>query len=367
MTLRSGFGFLGAFAVTGLLFAATAAGGCQSNSPTGTPGGTGTEGAGGGATSTTHAGGASHSGGSGQGGQGGAPATCDGEAHTVQDVATGAVGPGVHVKLTGVVAMSPKFLVSQSSKSGSCLWGVYVSAPGLTETAASSGTLVVDYGTPATIPDGGTKAYCPAIGFGDDAGDKIPNDVKPGDVLDVVGTTDYYVPKACASTPGGSSVAQRQVKNACSITRTGTATPPKPHVFTGADIKSLGSATDTASHDKWGGVKVRLENVTAQEVGAGDAGADAGGGGGIIGQYGLITLEEGCSIGDKIYYQGYNKKNVCHGQPTFSGAAFAAIEGFSYLNYCTWDVEVSDKCGGFDPSPDDCKAAVPPVTTCAGK
>ena len=110
-------------------------------------------------------------------------------------------------------------------------------------------------------------------------------------------------------------------------------------------------------------MKVRLEGVTAKEVAAG---AD-GGAGGIVGDYGLVTLEEGVQVGDKLYYQGYNKKNACHAQPMFSGKAFDFIEGISYLNFCTWDVEVSDKCGGFSPSPDDCKAAAPPVTTCVGQ
>ena len=149
------------------------------------------------------------------------------------------------------------------------------------------------------------------------------------------------------------------MKNACSITKTGTATPPKPHVFKGADIAKLASPDDTDFHGKWGNVKVRLEGVTAK-----DAAVD-GGAGGIVGDYGLITLEEGVQIGDKLYYQGYNKKKVCHAQPTFSAKAFDFIEGISYLNFCTWDVEVSDKCGGFSPSPDDCTAAT--TTTCVGE
>lgn len=365
MVLRSGFGLLGAVGFAGLLIASVS-GGCQSTTPTGSPSGQGGDGSGGG-TSTTPKGGAGQggatAGGTGQGG--GATGACDGEAHTVQEIANGTIGAGVHVKLTGVVAMSPKFLVSQSSKSGSCLWGVYISAPGLTETAENTGLMLVNYGSQAVIADGGTKAYCPAIGFGDEAGDKIPNDVKPGDVFDVIGTTDAYVPAACASEPGGSSVGQLQVKNACAITRTGTAAVPKAHVFKGAEIATLASPADVAFHNKWGGVKVRVEGVTAKVVGAGDAGADAGGGGGIVGDYGLIALEEGVNVGDKIYYQGYNKKNVCHGQPTFSGTQFTFIEGFSYLNYCTWDIEVSDKCGGFSPAPDECTAAA--TTTCVGK
>lgn len=375
MAIRSGFGFLGAIVVASLSVAVIAVG-CQSNSTSsGTPGGGG-DGGGSGTTTGTNTGTntGSGNGGAGQGGTGnqgggsntgggGQTGACDGEEHTVQDIASGVIGAGVHVKLTGVVAMSQKFLVSQSSKTGSCLWGFFVSAPGLTETGEHTGLMVVNYGSQAVIPDGGTKAYCPAIGFGDDAGDKIPNDVKPGDVFDIIGTTDSYVSQSCANEPNGASVGQIQVKNACSITRTGTATPPKAHVFKGAEIAKLASPDDADFHAKWGNVKVRLENVNAKVVAGGAGGGEQGG---IVGDYGLITLEEGVQVGDKLYYQGYNKKNVCHAAPAFaSTTAFDFIEGISYLNFCTWDVEVADKCGGFSPSPDDCKAEG--TATCVGE
>ena len=119
-------------------------------------------------------------------GQGGG-AVCDGEVHTVQEVSSGTVGKGTHVSLKGVVAMSHKFLVSGSTH---CLWGVFVSAPGISETAANSGAFAISYGTDPVIPPGGNKAYCPKLG--EDAGDKIPNDTKPGDVLDITGQTDYF-------------------------------------------------------------------------------------------------------------------------------------------------------------------------------
>jgi hypothetical protein len=369
MAIRSGFGFLGAFLVASLGVAALAVG-CQSSTPSGGSGSTVGGGSGGGGTTTT----GGSSGGAGQGGnvsaggegQGGSqPGTCEGEVHTVQDIASGTIGAGVHVQLKGVVAMTPKFLVSQSSKTGSCLWGFFVSAPGLTETGEHTGLMVVNYGSQAVIPDGGTKAYCPAIGFGDDAGDKIPNDVKPGDVFDIVGTTDSYVSQTCASQQGGAQVGQIQLKNACSITKTGTATPPKAHVFKGADIAKLASPDDADFHGKWGGVLVRVEGVTAEEVAAGDGGAGGGGAGNIVGQYGVITLKEGVQVGDKLYYEGYNKKNVCHAQPTFDRNAFEYIEGISFLNFCTWDIEPSDKCAGFSPQPSDCKAAS--QANCAGK
>ena len=63
---------------------------------------------------------------------------------------------------------------------------------------------------------------------------------------------------------------------------------------------------------------------------------------------------------DKIYYRGYQKMQVCHAGPVFTAAAsapyysFNHIEGFSYLDFCTWSLGVNDKCADFDPASEDC-------------
>ena len=57
---------------------------------------------------------------------------------TIQDITTNVVGPKVAVTVKGVVAMSHKFLVSQSKSTNSCLWGIFASAPGLSETAGAA-------------------------------------------------------------------------------------------------------------------------------------------------------------------------------------------------------------------------------------
>ena len=79
--------------------------------------------------------------------------------------------------------MSQKFLVSKSS-SGTCLYGVFVSAPTITETAPYSGIMVVAKGSPAVIPQGQTKAFCGKISnrFADDP---VPGDVIPDDIKDL--------------------------------------------------------------------------------------------------------------------------------------------------------------------------------------
>lgn len=334
-----GLGVLGAATILATLGAACSSRESGSNSSSGGDGGSGT---GGDASSTT---GTSTS---TTGVGGGAP--CEGTEATIADVTTGVVGVGVKVKLTDLVVMSQKFLVSQGSSSGSCLWGVFVSAPGLAETAENSGMLVLDYGFDATTDDGGDKAYCPKLGE-EETGDDIPDNLRPGDVIDVIGETANFLLSNCASETNGSTVGQFQIAKSCSIERHGTAPVPAAHVFTAAELEDIGSPSKQSFHDRWGGVKIRVENVTALPA------AD----GGAVGDYGVITLNEGpIEVSDKVYYRAYLKsQNYCHAAPVFASTlSFNAVEGFSYLDYCTWRIAPNDKCADFDPSSEDCQGAL---------
>lgn len=305
-------------------------------------------------------------GGAGGGAGGGGGSTCGGDVVTIDQVtnpkAAGAVGKGLPVTVKGAVVMSQKFLVSKSG-SGSCLYGVFVSAPGITETAPYSGVMVVAYGSPATIPMGQTTAYCGKISnrqAGDQApGDVIPDDIKPGEVVDISGTADYFLLSACSTMMGGSTVAQRQISFTCQFDRTGkTVTPPAPHAFTTAtEIAQLASSTDTAFHDQWGGVKVRVGGPVKPVPQA-----DPNGGTGmvVVGKYGIITLQDSnLQLADKLYYRGYDKQ-TCYTGPMFSdlNVSWTSIDGFNYLNYCTWDIEPNNKCADFNPASEDCTGVV---------
>jgi hypothetical protein len=301
---------------------------------------------------------------------------CDGPEHTVQDVTAGTVIPGTKVTLKGVVAMSEKFLVSGST---SCLWGVFVSAPGLTETAANTGLIALSYGTDPMIPPGQTMAFCPKEGQ-DPAGDKIPDDVKPGDVLDLVGVTAYYTPNCMAPNPVN-TVPMRQLGQVCSATKTGTAPIPAAHLMTGTDLAGLSSLTDSSFHDQWGGVKVRIESAAAQSSDtncpttpmACPPATPC-----VVQNFGNILVDPGIDISDKAYYRPYDKpaqctapttaSQVCHEGPTYTDTAmtFNSVEGFHYLDFCTWGITVSDKCGDMDPASPDCALVNPAVTTCVG-
>jgi hypothetical protein len=350
MMRRSAFVFLGMGLLTASIAVGSGTAGCQSESSTnsgvGASGG-GTTGTGGGASTTSSV------------GTGGSTAV---EA-TITDITSGKIGPLTQVKITGAVAMSQKFFVSKGSSSNSCLWAVFVSEPGLTETKENSGVMVLSYGFKATINDAGQGPYCPRLGF-DEIGDDIPDDIKPGDVVDVEGQTDYFLLTSNCTKPTDSKTKQRQVSLA-KVTKTGsTVTPPTPRVMTAAEIAQLASSdlADQAFHDKWGGVKVRIENVTAIPQPTGDGGTS------ITDTYGKIFLQEGLQVGDKIYFRAYAQySDVCYDGPLYSNAAqtFVSIDGFSLLDFCTWNIQPNAKCGGdMNPKSEDCAPSGPPDTVC---
>lgn len=365
MLLQKSWFWTGAGALCAL---SLALGGCRetgSTSTSGTPGGTSSSS--GDPAGSTGSGGAG-TGGSGSAGSGGGspsscptpPPKCEGELVTLEQMnnpkAPGAVKKGSPVRVEGVIATSRKFLVSQSKASGSCLYGVFVSAPNLTETAPYSGMLVISYGCDAAVPPGGQQAYCPKLSshFPDDpkALDAIPDDIKPGDVLNVTGKFDDYIPQTCGSMPTDSKTPQNQLLVDCAVERTGTAPLPAPHELAPDEIAKLADQADADFHTQWAGVKVRVANVSP----APQPDPEGSGNMVVVGAYGEIKLlDSNVVIGDKIYYRGY-EKDKCFGGPVFSGLKMTwnKIDAIHYLNFCTWGLQTNNKCADFDPASEDC-------------
>lgn len=363
--------FLGMSAVTGMLAIWSSLAGCQPDTSSSTGDTTGSGGEGGsGMTTTTGAntGGASTTStassmtttSSSSGGTGGSTAM----GAMISDISTNKIGPGVEVKLTGVVAMSQKFLVSKGGM-GSCLWGVFVSEPGLAETKPNSGILALSYGTNASIVGDGGTAFCPKLGT-DPVGDAFPDDTKPGDVLDIVGETSYFLLSQCATQPGGSTVAQYQLSKVKpgNVVKTGTAPVPAAHKLTGAELAQIGASGDKGFHDKWGGVKIEINNVVSEPQ-------DNAGVPSITNKFGQMLVHDAAivaptpadkiQVGDKLYFRAYLKSNFCHAGPVYPlpVTTFTGIEGFNYLDFCTWSVQPNNKCSDLSPpSPDvkDCNS-----------
>jgi hypothetical protein len=249
------------------------------------------------------------------------------------------------VELQGVVATSRKFLVSKSPP-GACQWGVFLSAPGLSTAAPHSAILAVSYGTPASAADGGV-AYCPVIQEGQPAGDAFPDDIAPGDTLDVSGTAGDFINAACHAPDAGSTVPQIQLGNVTTATRTATgAAVPAPHVATAAEAASLVAGTDATFLAAWGGARFEIDGVSAVAQQ-----------GQLLDVYGQMLLSDGVQVGDLVYYVAAVKTaDACHASLTYGGQlpAFSAVRGFVYLDFCTWDLQPADKCHDLAPPSSDC-------------
>jgi hypothetical protein len=342
-------------------------GGSDGGSSTGgSDGGSSTGGSDGGSATGGSATGGSSTGGSatGGGGSGGAdPCSDDAIDATVYDVnnpdSPNAVGEDIKVKLDGVIAMSHKHLISKSKMTGSCLWGVFVSAPTtengqqLTETAPYSGVIVLSYGDKAPTPDD----PCPT---GTDA---IAEDVQPGDVLTVIGTTSNFILMSCGNFMSDSNIPQKQIFNSCLAKKTGTAAVPAPHVLTPAEITLLAKQKTTdgpdvaKAHEAWGGVKLRAENVPSDPWKGQNGNPDS-----IVGPFGKVKLAPGgLEVPDGFYYVG-GSAEVCETAPQFDDQytlpfTWDHVQGFHYLAFCTWSLANEDKCADFAPQSPDCAAA----------
>jgi hypothetical protein len=120
--------------------------------------------------------------------------------------------------------------------------------------------------------------------------------------------------------------------------------------MTSAQLSQLSSPTDKAFHDAWGGVKVRLKNVAAMPQTM-DGGTSLTDGKGHIILAGGSNLE----IGDRMFYQA-KAASVCHTSINYSSTsqAFSQIDGFSWMENCTWLVDVDNRCVDYNPASVDC-------------
>jgi hypothetical protein len=139
-------------------------------------------------------------------------------------------------------------------------------------------------------------------------------------------------------------------------------------------------------------VKVRLEGVTAElgttsSAKGPDCSSDATKGPPppcVVRNFGAVVVDPvgapacgatapaycGVPFGDKLYYRGYQKTQVCHAGPTYPdpatgmpGPTFAFVEGFHYLDFCSWGLQVQDKCAVVSPPSPDCTTPTM-ITSC---
>ncbi len=358
---------LGMSAITGMLAVWSSLAGCQSGTSTSTSGGGGGEGGGEGSSTTSgNTGGASTgsetTGATSTGVGGGGAVIAKIHDLTGDPKSTNKVGPGIDVKLPGVVAMSRKFLISKSG-SGSCLWGVFVSE-NIPTAKPYTGILVVDYGDNASASMPGGMSYCPVATPASPAGGRIPDDVVPGDVLDIIGIVTSYAPtpdpKKNACVAGMAKQLQFSTSGAGgTVSRTTIAGPiPAPYDITDAELKLLAPhGLSQAFYSMMGGVKIRLKNVQAGPLPAPIIAT------GAVGDHGEIYLAgSGLRVARKVYYQGLlaSQSDICRANPVYSDPAtmFTSIEGLTMLDFCDWAIAPGNRCNDIAPPSSDCTGKV---------
>jgi hypothetical protein len=238
------------------------------------------------------------------------------------------------IKLTGVVATSIKYRTRNPKKAGdSCQFAVFVADANATF-KPYSGIQVISYGDNAVATDGG-GVTCPT------GTDFIPDDIKPGDKLDLTGTYTEFGPSASACGSATPPVPppipdkQPQVFKVCALTKTGDGALPAPADVTPAQLETRpadAGVAGGAENLKWVGGLVRIKDVEADAcaTGATCTGALSFGAFKVKGS----TLE----VTNTIYYRGAATA------PTVAvGDKFSSVTGVMLLDFCTWSLAPS-KC-----------------------
>ncbi|HEX2872103.1 MAG TPA: hypothetical protein VHP33_12620 [Polyangiaceae bacterium] len=257
---------------------------------------------------------------------------CGAERVTLAELHSGRVRDSVPVALGPLVASSQKFLVSEA-KSGSCLWGAFAADP--VRTGAGSGLFLVSYGAP--------RAEGVACAAGSDG---LPDDLKPGDTLEVEGRFDSYVPSTC----GGTAPApQLRIDAACPARRGASSEPPEAALLEPALADRLAAGKDVELLRQWSGALVQLSGVAAlQDPDDGDA----------VFPFGVIRLQQtALEVHSRLYYFDLSEagprdsgKAPRYGFPT----AFQRLTGIVFLDYCTWVLAPRDRCADLAPAGEGC-------------
>lgn len=257
---------------------------------------------------------------------------CGAERVTLEEIHSGRVRDSVAVAVGPLVASSQKFLVSEA-KSGSCLWGAFAAAPA--GSGAGAGLFLVSYGAPHAAD----VACAPGS-------DGLPDDLRPGDSLEVEGRLDEYAPAAC---DGTAPAPQLRIDAACPARRGAPAALPEPAPLDPALADRLAAGNDAQLLREWGGALVRLDRVSAvQDADDGDA----------VFPFGVVRLEQtALEVHSRLFYF-----DLSGGGPRDAGkapryrfpTAFGGVTGVVFLDYCTWVLAPRDRCADLSPPSDGC-------------
>lgn len=266
---------------------------------------------------------------------------CTGQAVTVAELASGSVRAGKTVLLPALVASSQKFLLSASKTSGKCWWAAFAAQAGAS--GENSAVLLLSSAEESAAElDGGGAACTPGS-------DSLPDDLAPGDRIAAFGSFSEYTPSACHAT---ASMRELLVKPGCAVTRSGHGALPASVSLTHALADRLAQGSDAALLRAWSGARVELGELNALPV-AGSAS--------VVDAYGVIRFQEtALELHTKVPYG-----DLTAGGPRQSGKSlafaypmhFERVAGVLFLDYCTWALEVCDRCADLSPQSRGCSAA----------
>ena len=319
-------------------------------------GGTGGTGAKGGTGGSGGAGG-DEAGGSGTGGSG-TEDPCAGTDATLQQInnpaAEGAIKPNQRVKVAGIVVTSHKFLASASS----CLWAVTATMPG-DDTQEYGSIQVVAKGNPALVGDGDEKGPCP---MGEGEAGPIPNDIKPGDIIDVTAFAAEFLLKSEGTCDGVKNpqpvLGQKQLEinttkipNECFVRTPGDAVPA-PHPFTAAEATAFAEGKNVDDiNSKWSGALITLQGPLKPKQSAKPA--DYPSPEAAVSKFGdLLLTETTLTINNNVVYQDITgagpkdaAKRVCWPLTT----TFDSITGLGLIDFCTYSLSLRTVTGDVKP------------------
>jgi hypothetical protein len=267
---------------------------------------------------------------------------CTGQAVTVADLASGNVRAGATVLMPALVLSSQKFLLSASKSSGKCLWAAFAADAG--KSGENSGVLLLSSvgGLPSDA-DGGSEVSCPTDK------DSLPSDLAPGDRVSAFGDFSDYAPSACQGT---APMRELLVKSGCAVVRTVHGEPPAAVTIPSALADRLAQGKDPELLRVWSGARVELDDLDALPVASSSN---------VVNAFGVIRFQETkLELHSKIPYADLSSggphqpgKSLDFSYPTH----FERAAGVLFLDYCTWSLDVCDRCRDLAPQSRGCAAS----------